>query len=123
MGIFVKGKLAACGRIGELAAQLEKENGYCFAVGAQPGGEALEAALREVEGVEGVGFEDGLAVVRANADVRAAAAKRLAGGGFALTYLQKRGGDLDDIYAKYFEKAGENDAGKRKHDRRAPEAR
>ena len=47
VGIFVKGKMVACGRIGELAEQLEKENGYCFAVEAQPGGEALETALRK----------------------------------------------------------------------------
>ena len=62
-------------------------------------------------------------MVRASADVRAAAAKRLIEGGFSLTYLQKRGGDLDDIYARYFEKAGENDAGKRKDGHRARQAR
>ena len=53
VGIFVKGRLAACGRIEELAEQLEKENGYCFAVEAQPGGEALAAALK---GAGEIGF-------------------------------------------------------------------
>ena len=123
VGIFVKGKMVACGRIGELAEQLEKENGYCFAVEAQPGGEALETALREVEGVQSVTFEDGLAIGRANADVRAAVARHLTENGFSLTRLEKRGGDLDDIYARYFEKAGESDASKRKDGHRARQAR
>ena len=123
VGIFVHGRLAACGRIGELAEQMEKENGYCFAVEAQPGGEALAAALRGVEGVETVEVEEGVAVARASADVRAAAAKRLVENGFQVTYLQKRGGDLDDIYARYFEKAGEINAGKRKDGHRARQAR
>lgn len=123
VGIFVKGRLAACGRIEELAEQLEKENGYCFAVAAQPGGAALEETLKSVEGVTRVDVEDGLCVVRASADVRAAAAKRLIERDFQLTYLQKRGGDLDDIYAKYFEKAGEINAGKRKDGHRARQAR
>ena len=123
VGIFVKGRLAACGRIEELAEQLEKENGYCFAVAAQPGGAALEETLKSVEGVTRVDVEDGLCVVRASADVRAAAAKRLIERDFQLTYLQKRGGDLDDIYAKYFEKAGEINAGKRKDGHRARQTR
>ena len=124
VGIFVHGKLAACGRIGELAEQLEKEkNGYCFAVEAQPGGEALATALKGVEGVTSVEFEDGLAIGRANADVRAAVARHLIENGFSLTRLEKRGGDLDDIYARYFEKAGEKHAGDRKDGHRARQAR
>ena len=119
VGIFVRGKLVACGRIEELAEQIERENGYCFAVGAQPGGEKLKKEIEDVEGVEGVELEGEIAVVRAKEDVRAAVAKRLVKAGFSLTFLQKRGGDLDDIYARYFEKAGENDAVRRKSERRA----
>ena len=123
VGIFVKGRLAACGRIEELAEQLEKENGYCFAVAAQPGGAALEETLKSVEGVTRVDVEDGLCVVRASR-------RRARGGGktpdrarFSADIPAKARRDLDDIYAKYFEKAGEINAGKRKDGHRARQAR
>ena len=73
--------------------------------------------------MQSVTFEDGLAIGRANADVRAAVARHLTENGFSLTRLEKRGGDLDDIYARYFEKAGESDASKRKDGHRARQAR
>ena len=112
VGIFVAGKLIACGKIDELAHQLEQESGYVFEVGAQPGGEALLQALRAVEGVKEARLEEEFAVVRANRDVRKDAVGALLKDGFAPTHLRQAGGDLDEIYSRYFQKAGENDAGK-----------
>ena len=82
VGIFVKGKLAACGRIGELAAQLEKENGETL-------------------------------MVRAQTDVCDALVKALMAGKFHLTFLRPCGSDLDEIYSRYFVKAGEQNEGSR----------
>ena len=82
---------------------------------AQPGGEALVQALREMDCVAEAELSEGLAVARASEDVRGQVARRLMESGFTVTHLRQRGGDLDEIYARYFEKAGENDAGKREN--------
>ena len=123
VGIFVHGKLVACGAIGELGRQIEIENGYCFEVDAQPGGEKLLEALRGMDCVGEVETADGLAVARAREDVRGEVARRLIEGGFCVTHLRQRGGDLDEIYARYFEKAGEQHAGKRESDKSGPRKR
>ena len=115
VGIFVHGKLVACGEICELGRQIQIENGYSFEVDAQPGGEALVQALREMDRVAEAELSEGLAVARASEDVRGQVARRLMESGFTVTHLRQRGGDLDEIYARYFEKAGENDAGKREN--------
>ena len=115
VGIFVHGKLVACGEICELGRQIQIENGYSFEVDAQPGGEALVQALREMDCVAEAELSEGLAVARASEDVRGQVARRLMESGFTVTHLRQRGGDLDEIYARYFEKAGENDAGKREN--------
>ena len=115
VGIFVSGSLVACGEIGELGKQIEQEAGYCFEVGADPGGERLLERLLSFEGVREAKLEEDICVVRAAQDMRGQIARELSGEGFALTHLRRRGGDLDEIYAKYFEKAGEKHAGKREN--------
>ena len=123
VGIFVKGKLVACGEIGELGKQLEQESGFRLEVGAEPGGNALAEALKGVEGVlEAQPDDHGLVQVRAVRGRNAALVRALVDGGFTLTHLRQTSDDLDEIYSKYFEKAGERDAGgeggKRNHDRK-----
>ena len=49
--ILSKGKLVACGEIGELGKQLEQESGFRLEVGAEPGGNTLAEALKGVPGV------------------------------------------------------------------------
>ena len=115
VGIFVSGSLVACGEIGELGKQIEQEAGYCFEVGADPGGERLLERLLSFEGVREAKLEEDICVVRAAQDMRGQIARELSEEGFALTHLRRRGGDLDEIYAKYFEKAGEKHAGKREN--------
>lgn len=114
VGIFVAGRLIACGGIGDLARQLEQENGLRYEIGATPGGEALLQALGGVEGVEGVEEaalqEDGLISLRTRGDPSDAIVRTLLDRGFTLTHLHQSSTDLDEIYAKYFEKAGESDA-------------
>ena len=111
VGIFVSGRLIACGGIGDLARQLEQENGLRYEIGATPGGEALLQALRGIKGVEEAALqEDGLVSLRTRADLSDAIVRTLLDRGFTLTHLHQSSTDLDEIYAKYFEKAGESDA-------------
>lgn len=66
--------------------------------------------------------DHGLVQVRAVRGRNAALVRALVDGGFTLTHLRQTSDDLDEIYSKYFEKAGERDAGgeggKRNHDRK-----
>ncbi len=111
VGIFVSGRLIACGGIGDLARQLEQENGLRYEIGARPGGEALVQALRGIKGVEEAALqEDGLVSLRTRADLGDAIVRTLLDSGFSLTHLRQSSTDLDEIYAKYFEKAGERNA-------------
>ena len=111
VGIFVAGRLIACGGIGDLARQLEQENGLRYEIGARPGGEALVQALRGIKGVEEAALqEDGLVSLHTRADLGDAIVRTLLDGGFSLTHLRQSSTDLDEIYAKYFEKAGERNA-------------
>ena len=113
VGIFVKGKLVACGEIGELGRQLEQESGFRLEVGAEPGGNALAEALKGVPGVSSVEENGETFLVQSAMDVSDAVAQALLAQKFHLTYLRQCGSDLDEIYSRYFVKAGEQHEGSR----------
>ena len=51
-------------------------------------------------------------MVRARSDIKRELLRRSLDAGYTLTHLRQRGNDLDEIYRRYFEKAGvenEND--------------
>lgn len=144
VGIFVKGRMIACGRIDELGQQLQNEGLYMVdfraekmeddqhagnhrtAVEAGTARGAMNAAaetlasdhgtstidelkslVRGIEGVRLVGVkEDGTLHVESGRDIRAELFRKLTDAGYLLSELHERGGDLDEIYRKYFEKAG-----------------
>lgn len=113
VGIFVKGKLIACGDIGELGKQLRNEGYYSLNVQAEPADEKLYALLRGVEGVYAVTPEtNGSIKIESRQDVRQEVLRLLVQEQYDLTQLRQEGGDLDEIYRKFFEKAGEQDDGK-----------
>ena len=63
--------------------------------------------MRGIAGVRLVGVkEDGTLHVESGRDIRAELFRKLADAGYLLSELHERGGDLDEIYRKYFEKAG-----------------
>ena len=105
VGIFVKGKLIACGTIDALnqAAQGDKKT-MSFEFAAKPDDEGLEKLIRSVPGVEEVAREKGLYIVSASSDVRNELAGAAIGKGYALENIRQHGGDLDDIYRQYFTK-------------------
>lgn len=113
VGIFVQGKLVACGAIDELGKQLEQESGFRYEVGANPAGKGLIEVLKAVEGVTEVEENGETLMVRAQTDVCDALVKALMAGKFHLTFLRPCGSDLDEIYSRYFVKAGEQNEGSR----------
>ena len=159
VGIFVKGRMIACGRIDELGQQLQNEGLYMVDFRAEKtangsmttehrtavetgtergtmkttaetlasttetvtsgksGGaaedraasetEELKSLVRGIAGVRLVGVkEDGTLHVESGRDIRAELFRKLTDAGYLLSELHERGGDLDEIYRKYFEKAG-----------------
>ena len=159
VGIFVKGRMIACGRIDELGQQLQNEGLYMVDFRAEKtangpmttehraavetgtergtmkttaetlasttetvtsgksGGaaedlaasetEELKSLVRGIAGVRLVGVkEDGTLHVESGCDIRAELFQKLTDAGYLLSELHERGGDLDEIYRKYFEKAG-----------------
>lgn len=111
VGIFVKGRMIACGRIDELGQQLQNEGLYMVDFRAEKNNESkteeLKALVRGIEGVRLVGVkEDGTLHVESGRDIRAELFRKLTDAGYLLSELHERGGDLDEIYRKYFEKAG-----------------
>ena len=159
VGIFVKGRMIACGRIDELGQQLQNEGLYmvdfraeksangpmttehrtAVETGTEQGAmnataetlasttetvtsgksggaaedraasetEELKAQVRGIAGVRLVGVkEDGTLHVESGRDIRAELFQKLTDAGYLLSELHERGGDLDEIYRKYFEKAG-----------------
>lgn len=144
VGIFVKGRMIACGRIDELGQQLQNEGLYmvdfraekmeddqhagnhrtAVEAGTARGAmnataetlasdhgtstiEELKSLVRGIAGVRLVGVkEDGTLHVESGRDIRAELFQKLTDAGYLLSELHERGGDLDEIYRKYFEKAG-----------------
>ena len=120
VGIFVHGKIVACGTISELGRHLEKENGCQIEVRALPGGQALADMLERLRGVSGVTLrDDGTVIVRAKEDVSDAIVSCLTTAGMKLRHLRRCGNDLDAIYSRYFEKAGEQHAAASDSDKRS----
>lgn len=106
VGIFVRGKMAGCGKIDELGEQLNKKGRFAMEFSALPEDDALINMIYSIEGVDTVGRERGRLVVLSDRDVRGELAKQAVEKGYRLELLRTRGGDLDDIYRRYFAKEG-----------------
>lgn len=114
VGIFVQGKLIACGAINELGEQLIAQTGFRIEVGTAPMDDAAFSLLCGLEGVNEVVREESFYVVHAHSNITQSIVSALTEHGIQLMHLRQRSGDLDEIYAMYFEKAGElHDGSKR----------
>jgi len=111
VGIFVKGRLIACGPIQELAHQLESEGNFLLELEAEPRDGRLEELLRSQEGVREVTRENEMLLIRSAVDMRGSVMELLANNGYSPLLLRQRSGDLDEIYRRYFEKAGDTHVG------------
>lgn len=105
VGIFVDGRLIACGTVEELGRRMEREGKYTLELAAEPDNEALAQLIGRIEGVDSVEREGELYIVRSREDLRRKTTLTLAANGYTLLQLRQKGGDLDEIYSRYFEKA------------------
>ena len=121
VGLFVEGRLIACGRIDELAAAIGSDGMNVLEAAAYPDNVGFERLLKRIPGVTEVERENEYYVVRSDRDIRRELQAEAIREEYLLTRIRQRGSDLDEIYRRYFEKeekAGEQDgADKRKNKR------
>ena len=109
VGLFVGGKLVACGTVEELAEQTREDDRYLTELQVASGDERLVEILKNVEGVLSVGRQGGRYIVGSRQEMGSALAQAALSGGYTLVSLRPCGNDLDEIYRRYFEKAGHED--------------
>ena len=109
VGIFVEGHLIACGTLAELEEAIRKETGYLLEVEVHPCDDQLLGMLYQQEGVTKIGKEGEKFIISSSRDIRTTLTKFLGERNYTVYHLHQRGGDLDEIYRRYFEKAGQND--------------
>lgn len=105
VGIFVNGSLIACGTISELGRRMEREGKYTLELSAEPDNAALLSLLSQLKGVNGTEREGERILVHSREDIRRRVTLELTANGYTLLELRQKGGDLDEIYSRYFEKA------------------
>lgn len=111
VGIFVDGSLVACGTIQELGSQMEREGKYALELMAEPNNDALVKLVSRMDNVDRVEREGDLLIVHSRQDLRRNVTVQLATNGYALLQLRQKGGNLDEIYSRYFEKTESEQAG------------
>lgn len=118
MGIFVHGKMIACGTLEELGREIAHEGVNTLELSAYPDNVKLKDILQGMNGVIDIEKNSDVYIIHSSFDLRRSLSKELTGQGYTIMHLRQAGSDLDEIYRKYFEKAGEqggqdNDAGKK----------
>ena len=109
VGLFVDGRLVACGTVEELAEQTREDDRYLTELQVTSGDERLVEILKNVEGVLSVGRQGGRYIVGSRQEMGSALAQAALSSGCTLVSLRPCGNDLDEIYRRYFEKAGHED--------------
>ncbi|RIQ25077.1 ABC transporter ATP-binding protein [Jiangella rhizosphaerae] len=108
IGIFVRGRMVACGTVDELAAG----HGGRLVVEVEVAGPAdadVAALLRDVPDVVDVRREGTMWLVGAQRDVRLEIAERLREAGVTVVHLRRRAEELGRIYRRYFAVEGSDD--------------
>jgi len=106
IGIFVAGKLRACGTVDELAATLDDR--WAFSVGLADVDDA-RALLTSVKGVKRVERSEGRWTLHADRDVRVPLHDAVSAAGGRFTHLTRDRADLDAIYHRYFGQSQDGD--------------
>lgn len=111
VGLFVNGRLIACGRIDELAAQTSQEGRYVLETSAIPNDAGYGELLKSLSNVERVERKGDYFMVKSRWDIRRELSRRAVDAGYTIAHLRQRGDDLDEIYRRYFEKGDEKNDG------------
>ena len=112
VGIFVNGDLIACGKIEDLGKQVQKENHYTLEIQTSPCDDRLLAQIAKLPKIEKVEKEGERFSIQSLTDARKELTEFLGTNGYTILHMHQRGGDLDEIYRLYFEKAGQSDEDK-----------
>ena len=99
IGIFVAGRLRACGTVDELATGIDDR--WSFSVGVSDLDEP-DVALRSIPGVRSVERAERRWLVHADRDLRPEIHDAVLHAGGRFTHLSREGADLDAIYHRYF---------------------
>lgn len=108
MGIFVQGKMIACGTLEELGYQISSNGINTVELGTYPDNVRLMDILQGMNGVLDVEKSNDMYIIHSSFDLRRALSRELTQNGYTIMHLRQAGSDLDEIYRKYFEKAGES---------------
>ena len=116
VGIFVKGRLIACGQIDELGAQLMSKGLYMFDMTVEKDGEKVwsqdfQNMIREIGDITIIGRRvDGSIHIEATRDIQKDLLRLLVENDYTVREMHQEGGDLTEIYRKYFEAAEAEEA-------------
>lgn len=109
VGIFVSGSLIACGKIEELGRQIAREGHFVLEVEAEPCDDKFLGFIHGLEGIKRIEKEGRKFIVLSSRDLRKDITGFLGQNNYTLLHLRQKGGDLDEIYRCYFEKAEEEE--------------
>lgn len=109
VGIFVSGSLIACGKIAELGRQIAQEGHFVLEVEAEPCDDRFLGFLHGLEGIKRIEKEGQKFIIQSSRDLRKDITGFLGQNNYTLLHLRQKGGDLDEIYRCYFEKAEEEE--------------
>ena len=105
VGIFVSGSLIACGKIEELGKKMAKEGHFVLEVEAEPCDDRFLGFIHGLDGVKEIEKEGKNFIIQSSRDLRKDITGFLGQNNYTLLHLRQKGGDLDEIYRCYFEKA------------------
>ena len=99
--------MIACGTLEELGQQISHDGINTVELSVYPDNVGLQSLLKNMKGIIDIEKNNDTYVIRSSYDLRRALSKTLAEQGYTIMHLRQAGSDLDEIYRKYFEKAGE----------------
>ncbi|MDD3839971.1 MAG: ABC transporter ATP-binding protein [Clostridia bacterium] len=104
VGIFIKGKLLACGPIDALEEQVYNSMPYVIELGVKPQDDKLIALLNDMTGVLDIQkTSNDMIIVNCSNDISQQIAQNLIQNHYMLYHLRLQEKSLEDIYSRYFE--------------------
>lgn len=120
VGIFVDGNLIASGTLPELEEKIRQDSGFLLELEVEPFDDRVLGVLYQQKGITNIQKEGKRLMVSSSTDIRSELTKFLGEHNYSILHLHQRGGDLDEIYRRYFEKAGQKDEVKETATKRKP---
>lgn len=119
VGIFVNGKLIASGTLGELEEHIREDSGCLIQLQVDPKDDQVINLLREKNEIISVEEEGDYLRISSQNDIRSMLTGFLGGHGYSILELHQKGGDLDEIYRRYFQQAEAEEKGGVKNAKRS----